>query len=153
VAEFAPARADIPRSWQRRNDDRSLVRFHGDGEVSGRVEVAAPAAYAVWVRGSFGPRLAVEIDGREVGSVRRERAQPASWIRLDTLRLEAGSHRVTVRGDASPIAPGDGGPTSVGPVVLRRQDKAPAVATVPAREWRRLCGRRLSSASAVRPAA
>jgi hypothetical protein len=121
--------------------------------VSGRVALAEPGRYELWLRGSFGREVEVRIDGRHAGSARDELAQPANWLELGSLDLDAGTHPVELVRGGGDLAPGNGdGPRTLGSLVLRRRGPQAAELSVPPREWRSLCGRKLVSASALAPA-
>lgn len=121
AVEFPTAERPLPGGWTRRTDDPSLVETVGPGTISGSVQVKREGEYEVWLRGSFGRAVEVVIDGRRTGSARDELAQPANWLKLGSLKLSRGEHRLQlVRGGAS-LAPGNGdGPRTLGELVLRR---------------------------------
>ena len=112
----------------------------GAGTLRG--ELSAPAGrYRVWVRGTFGRGVDVEVDGHRVGRAEdvqtREQMAP-----VGETRLGGGSHAIgLVRGGAAPL-PGDGRDEGyqavflepVAPVLLER---------VPPARASSLCGRRV----------
>jgi hypothetical protein len=74
----------------------------------------------VWLRGSFGRDVDVTIDGTPAGSARDELAQPANWLDLGSLVLDAGKHDVALVRGGGTLAPGNGdGPRTLGQLVLR----------------------------------
>ena len=151
--EMRTADRPLPAAWGRRNDDPSLVQTVGPGVVRGRVALTQPGPYELWLRGSFGREVEVRIDGRHAGSASDELAQPANWLELGSLELDAGAHRVELVRSGGSLAPGNGdGPRTLGSLVLRRREPQAAELSVPPSDWRRLCGRRLLSASAFAPA-
>jgi len=153
AAEMRTADEPLPAGWGRRSDDPSLVQTVGAGVVRGDVEVPGPGRYELWLRGSFGRELEVRIDGRHAGSARDELAQPANWLDMGSRELGAGTHRIQLVRSGGNLAPGNGdGPRSLGSLVLRRRGQDAGQVSVPPREWHRLCGRKLSSASALAPA-
>jgi hypothetical protein len=152
LAELPTAEQALPAGWARRSDDPSLVQTVGPGAVRGTVELERPGSYELWLRGSFGREVDVSIDGRAAGSARDELAQPANWLDLGRLQLEAGQHRVELVRSGGSLAPGNGdGPRSLGSLVVQRGESTTARVSVPPGQWRRLCGRRLVSASAFAP--
>ena len=139
--------------WGRRTDDPSLVQTVGPGVVRGRVALTEAGRYELWLRGSFGREVEVRIDGRHAGAASDELAQPANWLELGSLELDAGPHRVELVRSGGDLSPGNGdGPRSLGSLVLRRREPQAAELSVPPSQWRTLCGRRLVSASALAPA-
>ncbi len=153
ATEMRTADRPLPASWARRENDPSLVQTVGPGVVRGSVAVTESGAYEVWLRGSFGREVDVRIDGRHAGSARDELAQPANWLELGSLELDAGTHPVELVRAGGDLAPGNGdGPRTLGSLVLRRREPQAAQLSVPPREWRSLCGRKLVSASALAPA-
>jgi hypothetical protein len=153
LAELSTAERALPAGWARRSDDPSLVQTVGPGVVRGSVELDQSGPYELWLRGSFGREVEVRIDGQRAGSARDELAQPANWLDLGSVELSAGRHRVELVRSGGDLAPGNGdGPRSLGSLVVRRREAHAAPVSVPPREWHRLCGRRLLSASALAPA-
>jgi hypothetical protein len=119
-AELDTAKRRLPAGWSRRTDDRSLVQTVGPGEVSGSVELPSSGRYEVWLRGSFGRDVDVRIDGRHAGSAGDELAQPAAWLDLGSVELDAGDHRIELVRSGGSLAPGNGdGPRTLGALVLR----------------------------------
>ena len=150
--EMRTADQPLPAGWGRRTDDPSLVQTVGPGVVRGRVVLTEPGPYELWLRGSFGREVEVRIDGRHAGAARDELAQPANWLELGSLELDAGPHRVELVRGGGDLSPGNGdGSRSLGSLVLRRREPQAARVSVPG-EWHRLCGRKLVSASALAPA-
>jgi hypothetical protein len=127
--EFVTAEADLPEGWKRQRDDRALVVPRGPGSVSGEVRIPDAGRHEVWLRGSFGAEVLLEVDGRKAGSVEHELAQPAGWVRLGDVELTRGAHTVTITRKSGGIGPGDGAPATLGSLAFGR----PAgVATIPA---------------------
>jgi hypothetical protein len=69
---------------------------------------------------------------------------------VTTLRLAAGVHRVELERPGGGLAPGDGAPSVVGPLVFERTDSR-RLESVAIAHARRLCGRRLDWVELVRP--
>jgi hypothetical protein len=154
VAQLLPAKQDLPFLWAAVPDGSGLVQTVGPGNVTGSVKVPRAGNYEVWLDGAFGRPVEVRIDGRRVGAVRDELSQPASWIELNELRLEAGRYRVELVRGGGTLAPGNGdGRRMLGPLALRRVGASPRVSTLPPRRWRSLCGGPLAWAEVIRPGA
>jgi hypothetical protein len=127
----------LPHGWRVLPDGQ--VGALGKGELRG--ELSAPAGrYRVWVRGTFGRGVDVEVDGRRVG--RAEDVQTREQMALaGEADLSGGPHRIAlIRGGPAPL-PGNGRDEGyqavflepVAPVVLRR---------VPSQRAPSLCGTR-----------
>jgi hypothetical protein len=83
------------------------------------VRVPRGGDYDVWLRGSFGRDVEVRIDGRSVGSVGDQLAQPAEWVALGRASLEAGTHEVALIREGGDLSPGNGdGPRTLGSLAL-----------------------------------
>ncbi len=153
TGEMRTAERPLPAGWARRGDDPSLVQTVGPGVVRGSVAVTGRGRYELWLRGSFGRAVEVRIDGRHAGSASDELAQPANWLELGSLELDEGAHRIELVRSGGDLAPGNGdGPRTLGSLVLRRRETHAAQVSVPPSDWRRLCERKLVSASALAPA-
>lgn len=116
-----------------------------DGTAAIALQVPVAGEYRVYVGGSTLGRLEVLVDGRSVGTKRHELAHDGQWLRYGAVTLTAGEHELELRYSAGPPQAGIGDPSPLGPVAL-----APAAAEgdlpvtrVPARQYRRLCGKTL----------
>jgi hypothetical protein len=120
AGELATAERPLPRGWARRGDDPTLVQTVGPGEVTGSLDLERSGRYELWLRGSFGRKVTVRIDGLDAGSVRDELAQPANWLDLGSLVLDSGTHHIDLIRSGGNLAPGNGdGPRTLGSLVLR----------------------------------
>jgi hypothetical protein len=119
VAEFATAEQPLPGGWAPRQDDPSLVQTVGPGTVQGRLRVPRDGEHDIWLRGSFGRDVKVLIDGRGVGTVGDQLAQPAEWVAVGRESLDAGMHEVALVREGGDLSPGNGdGPRTMGSLVL-----------------------------------
>jgi hypothetical protein len=114
----------------------------------------------VWIRGSFGRRVTVSVDGREIGSLRWRENYPLHYEPLGAVRLSAGRHRFEIVRGGGSILPGTGNEiaaegitTRIGPIALVSRGPRPRVRNVSARDGIRVCrgGRRLDWIEVVRP--
>jgi hypothetical protein len=118
--ELVVAERPLPSGWTATADTPPLVHTTGQGTVAGRVIAPVAGHYEVWLSGSIGREVTVRIDGRDVGSVEDQLAQPAGWVELGSLALRRGPHRVELVRSGGSLEPGNGdGPRRVGSVVLR----------------------------------
>lgn len=130
-----------------------VVELGGRDRLAARIVVPVAGHWSVWLGGSFKPLVDVYVDGRRVGEARGRIDHAGAIWRLGQADLRAGPAALTVRADRPDWRPGSGGASlPAGPLVLARpaSDK---VALVPARDWRRLCGRALDWIEALGPAA
>lgn len=72
------------------------------------VPVAAGGRYRVWLRGSFGRRVTVSVDGRRVGSVRWRANYPGQQELVGSVELSAGAHVAEVVRGGGSLLPGSG---------------------------------------------
>lgn len=129
----APGSA-TPQGWLSQGEDR-LARGPGRMVLTG--DVVGGGEFDVWIRGSFGRRVRVEIDGRTVGSVRWRQNYPFAYEPLGRVTLTTGAHRFDVVRGGGTVLPGTGnelGPegiiTRIGPVALTRPGPPPVVQIV-----------------------
>lgn len=133
----------LPLNWLSDGDER-LARGPGRLRTAG----APPRGgdYDVWIRGSFGRRVAVSVDGRPLGSVRWGVNYPLQYEPLGRATLAAGTHRFEVLRGGGTLLPGTGnelGPegiiTRIGPISLIRPGARPAVRIVSGRRGLEVC--------------
>lgn len=120
------------------------------GTVTAKVRISAPGDYVVWVGGTFLGRLALDVDGRPVGTRRHELEWSGQYTELGRSRLAAGVHRISLSYGGRDLHPGSAGvsPLPLGPLVLAPPDRRRLVSVTPA-DARALCGRRLDWVEAV----
>jgi hypothetical protein len=114
----------------------------GAGVVRGPITVTLPGSQTVWIQGSFGREVTVRVDGKEIGRVGDELAQPANWIALGDVDLRAGRHQLEIsRGGRTPAPQsGDSGRT-LGSVALTPAAERARLQRVPPARYRELCDR------------
>jgi hypothetical protein len=150
VAVFRPGldSRSLPGAWARSGDSVAVV---GAGKLRGEVRIPATGRYRAWLEGSFGRRTTVRVGGRQVGSVANQLDYPAQYLPLGTVSLRAGPQPVGIERGKANLRPGNGDRNRrVGPLVLVRLRPHRAVAQLPLRRWRVLCGRRLDWAELLR---
>lgn len=151
-----PAAAAVPPGWLVAGPVR-LAR--GPGRLRYEAQIVAGGDYDLAVRGSFGRRVEILVDGRPAAALRWRANYPSHYEPLGTFRLDAGLHRLElVRGGGS-LLPGTGNDiagegtiTRIGPISLVRSQR-PVVRTVSLREGLEVCRsqRRLDWIEVVRP--
>jgi hypothetical protein len=117
------------------------------GAGSDRMSFTVPRAgkYSIWMAGSIGRPIDFLLDGRRVASVAYEERYPDQFIRIGSVALAAGAHRLTVtRGDGS-LHPGSGDDVDpdtrgLGPILLIPGESPPDQLNVaPASAAERIC--------------
>jgi len=152
--ERAPLPIAYPAKGQRSPSWTDYAAYPGAvvpaqaGRAIMRIEVPADGLYQPWLEGSFGRAMTVQIDGRTIGSVEDELNNPGGWLRLPSVRLTAGRHRIDLVQGGGTLKPGSGGRLGslrhVGPLALQPfADQAQDVQTADPSDWRALCGKRL----------
>jgi hypothetical protein len=146
----------LPPRWIASDDDR-LAR--GPGRIPVDASVPAAGDYDVWIRGSFGRRVAVALDGRPLGALRWRENYPLHFEPLGRARLTAGRHRFEIVRGGGGLLPGTGNElgaegivTRIGPIALLPRDPGTRVRTVDTRAGQALCesGRQLDWIEVVR---
>ena len=151
---------EVPRCADVRElatDAEALVAARRDGRVQVLRRAESPPAaientvrirrageHEVWLGGSVRPRVDLTVDGQTVSSARHVLNNQGQYVLLGEVALAAGEHEVAVSFAAADLHPGSGGAgPAVGPLLISRAEAADAtLVRVPARDWRRLCGRR-----------
>jgi hypothetical protein len=149
---FLPTQAaDRPSSWGQDGAEPLRLRTNGAGAVSGTLDVPAAGRYDVWLGGSFGGPVDVEVDGRRVGALRRELSGRGEYAPVGaSIELAAGPHRVRIVRAGRSLSPGAAA-SSIGPLMLTPAGAAaPEVRRVAPRDWRSLCGMPLDWIEIVR---
>jgi len=127
----------LPPAWIASDEDR-LAR--GPGRIPVTASVPAAGDYDVWIRGSFGRRVAVSLDGRPLGSLRWRENYPLAFEPLGHARLAAGRHTFEIVRGGGSVLPGTGNElgaegilTRIGPLALVPRGAPAGVRTVSAR--------------------
>lgn len=117
------------------------------GEAEGDVKVRG-GRYRVWLRGSFGRDIRVQVDGRVVGTAKGVNS-PRQWHLIGARQLAPGTHRVRMEKGGGSLEPGDGFDGYLGPVAFEPVAPPPVTPVEPSRA-RRLCGSRVDWIERVR---
>ena len=130
----------------------------GPGTAAAELYVPRAGRYRLWLEGSFGRRVTVRVDGREVGTVAYEPGNAGQYLPLGTVDLGAGSHGVEIERGGGDLRPGNGGGyisnvLHIGPLVFSPpENEDRRVRWAEPREAETLCGRRVDWIELVRPA-
>jgi hypothetical protein len=140
-----------PSDWAMETDPHlpGSVTPGSAGTASGSLEVPR-GEYAVWLQGSFGRGVEVEVDGQKVGTASGVDL-PGLWTRVGSASLEDGVHAVALRRGRALLAPSSGYAGHIGPLAFERLGSR-SVLHLPPREAKRLCGERHDWIELVRPA-
>lgn len=134
----------LPEGWFAAASASGFTALDGSGRAELVASVPRAGRYVAWAQGSFPGRLELSIGGRPVGAVRDRLQQEVQYVRLGTVALPTGRHRIAVAYDRGGWRPGgEGQPAQLGDVVLAPAGGEAPLLDVPATGWRRLCGRTL----------
>ncbi len=116
----------------------------GSGTLTTSVDVSKAGDYELWLGGYIFGGLEVRVDGTEVGSKRAVINSAGGYEPLGTVALNPGRHTVELDYDRGILQPGTGGGNfGIGPLMMdSKSDGDLGTVTVPASDYRRLCGRR-----------
>ena len=129
----------------------NVARSTEDAEtIEASVDVPVQGSYGLWLGGSFRDELDVSVDGRRVSSLRHQLNNRGQLTPLGDAVLTAGRHTVALGFSGAGFRPGSGGPPfPIGPLVVSPVEPL-RVTEVPTSDARRLCGKRLDWAEALR---
>jgi hypothetical protein len=145
------AESTHPASWAPTEAGSPDLIPHGPGTAQLEVNVPKGGRYGVYLQGSVRNRLALLVDGAEVGSVEEQLNEASQFLYFGEVTLSAGRHDAELVLDGQTLAPGSGGPPEpVGPLVLNpTSDENPPVLELATSEARQLCGKRLDWVEAL----
>jgi hypothetical protein len=126
---------------------------HGPGTARLQVDVPRDGRYGFYLQGSVRNRLALVLDGDEIGSVAEQLNESRQFLYFGNALLGAGSHEIDLVLDGQSLSPGSGGPPEpIGPLVLAPvANEDPRLIELPASRAGALCGRHLDWIEARRP--
>ena len=140
-----------PENWIPVEAGNPALTPHGPGTARLEVEVFHDGRYGFYLQGSVRNRLALVLDGVEIGSVEQQLNQSRQFLYFGTALLGAGSHEIELVLDGQSLAPGSGGPPeALGPLVLGPvANEDPPVRTVTSAQAQALCGKNLDWVEAL----
>ena len=142
-----PSEAIHPATWSPMGPNGPpgfLSMGQNSGALTSPLSVSTSGDYTVWLQGTFSRRVIVRINGQTVGTIRRQIGTAGQFLKVGTVRLQAGEQRVDIIRPASYYAPGNVvGGELLGPLVLVRGDSPPAVQQIAPSKARSLCGKSL----------
>jgi hypothetical protein len=122
----------------------------GKAPILGTLTVKQPGRYQVWLEVSLTKRFVVWVGRQLVGSVANQLGPPGQFVRVGEATLAAGIQPIKIEPAGSALAPGDGTPQLLGPLMLAPDTDPPAVSQIDARNARSLCGQSLDWLEIVR---
>lgn len=138
----------LPGAWGRL--EGGGIGFGSPGRVNQPFEIDRGGRYRVWLKGDFGRRLTISVDGERVGEAAYETGNAGNYARPFDVTLAAGRHVLTIDRPGGGLEPGDGSPSRLLAVVFEPLASQPnAVRALPAGDWRQLCGRPVDWVEAV----
>ncbi len=148
----APQGLSLPAPWLS-YPGSELVAPTGPGTATGSVALGTAGRQEVWLGGSFNRQVDVAIDGRKVGSVSDELSNRGQYLSLGVRELGAGPHTVAITAHGATLAPGSGylGQTMGDLIIKPPTDLSAPLISLPATQWRALCGRSLDWIEALAP--
>jgi hypothetical protein len=139
LAMFDTVDAQRSPSWVPHPSQPGMVVTVTPGLAEGTVDVSRAGRYQMWVAGSQGRTIGVQIDGRTVGAAQGVN-NLGQWLPAGDVTLDAGSHKVALTRAGGDLRPGDGYVGELGPLVLQPVGSESTLERVPPEEARRLCG-------------
>jgi hypothetical protein len=133
--------ADLPAGWTA--DWPYAFAPSGSGTLRNEFEVPG-GEYELWLAGSIFGGLELRIDGEEVAAERARIDNTGGYERFGPLRVSPGKHQLEATYYGAGLDPGSAAePWAIGPIELVQPDRGDlGLVTVPAAEYRRLCGKR-----------
>ncbi len=118
------------------------LSWGGAGIAELKTSVPATATYGVWLGGDVDRPLDVIVDGQNVGAVAHQSGGDGNMMLVGSIHLAAGRHVIALSRGGAGTAPGtDSGALIDGIYLQRVGPEGETVTTVPASDWRSLCGR------------
>ncbi|HEX5610065.1 MAG TPA: hypothetical protein VFX45_08240 [Solirubrobacterales bacterium] len=123
----------------------------GAGTAELTLNVTRAGRYGFYLQGSVRNRLAVVLDGVEIGAVEQQLNESQQFLYFGTALLSSGLHEIALVLDGQSLAPGSGGPPEpIGPLVLGpTANQDPPMLEVPTAAAQTLCGKQLDWVEAL----
>src|SRR4051794_32424330 len=138
---FAPQA--VPGTWVL-DPKTGDIRAGAPGRLQQGFTIRRAGSFRVYMRGSIGRTVTVDIDGRHVGALRWRESYPDQYEALQTLTLRAEKHTLTITRGGGTLLPStgndaSGATTTIGPLALQPVGEREPVTTVPASKLRSMC--------------
>jgi len=127
------------------------VGLYTPGQLSATVRVKAEGRYRVWLKGEFGRRLSVYVNGKPVGSVAYETGNDGNYGTPIDATLEAGANRIVIERGGGSLRPGDNMPGALRAIVFEPLGLETDVRSVELSDWREACRSTVDWVEIVKP--
>jgi len=123
-------------------DLNGALRLGTPGELTTTVDVPEAGPWELWLDAQTARPLAVDVDGRKVGSAASSTGPPGNTQRPIDVTLAAGRHTVRIVRPGGSLAPGDAAAEELTRVGLARDGAADGgtLVRLAPRDYRKLCG-------------
>ncbi len=142
----------LPTGWVEATSLPGAAVPGSSGTVRALVVLPRDDTYELALGGTVAGRVHLSVDGRGVATEQHRINNGPSYEPLAKLRLAAGRHRVELRFDDGPLLGKAGRHFKVGPLAFVPARGYPPMRTLPARDYRSLCGQGLDWVEAIRAA-
>jgi hypothetical protein len=129
--------------------------MQGPGRLSAEFSVPHGGVWDLWLKGQIMRPVRVSVDGRPLGSVGGQLSGNSlnpNVMAPFSVAVAAGTHRLSITRGGFSLAPGNGGWAILDGIFLTPDGLAgrDALESVPAADWRSLCGHAYDWIEAVR---
>jgi hypothetical protein len=150
AAVIEPGRTTLPDGWRRDRGNAGIVYPTSAGTINTTFTIDRPGRYTLWAGSSFRSRLAAIVDGQEIGALRHQLEESASYVPLGSVDLTAGTHRLSLEYDGPDLHPGSGWtPLPLEPLVVAGETADRPVEYVTPAEAASLCDRHVDWVEAL----
>jgi hypothetical protein len=123
------------------------IRAGAPGRLPQGFTLKRAGTFRVYMRGSIGRTVTVDIDGRRAGALRWRESYPDQYEALRTVTLPAGKHVLTITRGGGTLLPStgndaSGATTTIGPLALVSVSEREPMTTLPAAKLRSVCSSR-----------
>jgi hypothetical protein len=143
LAVVNPVETTHPHYWKAAGPGTLLL--YGAGSLQKSFSLPQRAHYGVWIQGSIGRTLTIDIDGRRLSTLGYEERYPNQFLLLGYADLAAGPHTLRIARGGGDLHPGSGDPgesagRTLGAIVFNREDASSnRVYVAPGRRAEQVC--------------
>jgi hypothetical protein len=131
-----------PRGW---GHERHALVMGRPGTLRAHFTLASAGTWDVWIQGDIMPTVRLTVDGRKLATISGELSGNSlvpDTIPAIRVRLAAGVHSLSLTRSSAGLGPGEEGSAVLDSIFLTpASTSSPTLASVPAPQWRSLCGR------------
>jgi hypothetical protein len=131
-----------PRGW---GHERHALVMGRPGTLRAHFTIASGGTWDVWIQGDIMPTVRLTVDGRKLATISGELS--GNSLVLDTIpairvRLAAGANSLSLTRSSAGLGSGEEGSAVLDSIFLTPASaSSPTLTSVPAPQWRALCGR------------